>query len=75
MGVRDFAGGLVVHAAAGATGFALVLKIWQEERKKGLERSPQSTIHINPGMLTISILLLWVGWFGFNPGSELALTN
>ncbi|MDG7043771.1 MAG: ammonium transporter [Nitrososphaerota archaeon] len=75
MGVRDFAGGLVVHAAAGATGFALVLKIWQEERKKGLERSPQSTIRINPGMLTISILLLWVGWFGFNPGSELALTN
>ncbi|HKW05838.1 MAG TPA: hypothetical protein VJN71_11100 [Nitrososphaerales archaeon] len=75
MGVRDFAGGLIVHGAAGASGLAIVLKIWQEEKSKGLKHSPRSEFSINPGWLTLSILLLWVGWFGFNPGSVLAFNN
>jgi Amt family ammonium transporter len=75
MGVRDFAGGLVVHGAAGIAGLAIVLKIWQEEKHKGLKRSPKVNPSINPGWLTLSILLLWVGWFGFNPGSVLAFNN
>ena len=37
MGVRDFAGGLVVHGAAGAAGLAIVHRIWREEKKKGSE--------------------------------------
>jgi Amt family ammonium transporter len=75
MGVRDFAGGLIVHGAAGAAGLAIVFKIWQEEKSKGLKQSPGSGFSINPGWLTLSILLLWVGWFGFNPGSVLAFNN
>lgn len=75
MGVRDFAGGLVVHGAAGMAGFAIVLKIWQEEKRKGLKVSPVTALSVNPGWLTLSILLLWVGWFGFNPGSVLAFNN
>ena len=75
MGVRDFAGGLVVHGAAGIAGLAIVLKIWQEEKQKGLKISPKIIPSINPGWLTLSILLLWVGWFGFNPGSVLAFNN
>ena len=75
MGVRDFAGGLIVHAAAGASGFAIVLKIWQEEKKKGLKDSPKMDLAINSGWLILAILLLWIGWFGFNPGSVLAFND
>ncbi len=75
LGVRDFAGGLIVHGAAGAAGLAIVYKIWQEEKKKGLKESPAVGLSVSPGWLTLSILLLWVGWFGFNPGSVLAFNN
>ena len=75
MGMRDFAGGLVVHAAAGAAGLGIMLQIWGEERKKGLKESPKASANLSPGWLTLSILLLWVGWFGFNPGSVLAFNS
>lgn len=75
MGVRDFAGGLIVHGAAGIAGLAIVLKIWQEEKQKGMKTSPKINPSISPGWLTFSILLLWVGWFGFNPGSVLAFNS
>jgi len=75
MGMRDFAGGLVVHAAAGAAGLAIVYQIWREERARGLKESPQVKTKVSAGWLTLSILLLWVGWFGFNGGSVLAFNN
>jgi Amt family ammonium transporter len=75
MGMRDFAGGLVVHAAAGAAGLAIVLQIWREERKRGLRQSPQVPIKASKGWLALAILLLWMGWFGFNPGSVLAFNS
>ena len=74
-GMVDFAGGLVVHGAAGAAGLAILCQIWREERRRGLRTSPQVPIKLSPGWLTLSILLLWVGWFGFNPGSVLAFNN
>ncbi|MGB8780724.1 MAG: ammonium transporter [Candidatus Bathyarchaeia archaeon] len=73
MGMRDFAGGLVVHGAAGAAGLAFVYQVWREEKKKGLKESPSVRINLNPNVLTLSILLLWIGWFGFNPGSVLTI--
>src|SRR5437773_2698825 len=75
MGMADFAGGLVVHGAAGAAGLGIILQIWREEKKKGLATSPQVPVKLNLPWLTLSILLLWVGWFGFNPGSVLAFNN
>jgi Amt family ammonium transporter len=75
MGMRDFAGGLVVHGAAAAAGLALVYEIWREERKKGLKQSMKIGMHVNSTWLAMGILLLWVGWFGFNPGSVLAFNS
>ncbi len=75
LGMRDFAGGLVVHGAAAAAGLALVYEIWREEKKKGLKQSLKINMHINSSFLAMGILLLWVGWFGFNPGSVLAFNS
>ena len=76
LGMRDFAGGLVVHAAAGAAGLAILVQVWMESRKKSKEGiiAPTPAV-ISPNWLTLSILLLWVGWFGFNPGSVLAFNS
>ncbi|WP_299369926.1 ammonium transporter [uncultured Tateyamaria sp.] len=63
-GVRDFAGGIVVHETAGIA--ALVLAVFLRPRKN------QTTPPHNPGMVMMGAALLWVGWFGFNGGSQLA---
>ncbi len=75
MGFRDFAGGLVVHGAAAAAGLGILFQIWQEEKNKGFKKSPAVPVKLNKGWLTLSILLLWIGWFGFNPGSVLAFNE
>jgi ammonium transporter, Amt family len=63
-GVRDFAGGIVVHMTAGASALVLALMIG---RRKDWTKPPH-----NPGYVMIGASMLWVGWFGFNGGSALA---
>jgi len=63
-GVNDFAGGIVVHQTAGIA--ALILAAFLGQR-----RSKTTPPH-NPGMVMIGAAMLWVGWFGFNGGSQLA---
>ena len=67
MGIRDFAGGLVVHLTAGIT--ALVIAYFLGPRE-GFPNSVQPP-H-NPGLTMMGACMLWVGWFGFNGGSALA---
>jgi Amt family ammonium transporter len=67
MGVKDLAGGIVVHATAGVS--ALVLAIILGKRR-GFPQHPHPP-H-NPGMVFVGAAMLWVGWFGFNAGSQLA---
>jgi ammonium transporter len=67
MGALDFAGGTVVHIAAGLSGLAAILVL----RKR--EGYPEHAMH--PNSMVITLLgagFLWVGWFGFNGGSALA---
>ncbi len=63
-GVRDFAGGIVVHETAGLA--ALVIAFMLGARKEKA-RPPH-----NPGYVMLGASMLWVGWFGFNGGSQLA---
>ncbi len=66
-GVIDFAGGIVVHATAGASALTIA---WMLGRRHGFPRSLRPP-H-NPGMVMIGASMLWVGWFGFNAGSAAA---
>ncbi len=63
-GVRDFAGGIVVHETAGLA--ALIIAFFLGPRKNNY------TPPHNPGFVMIGAAMLWVGWFGFNGGSQLA---
>ena len=63
-GVIDFAGGIVVHATAGASALTLA---WMLGRRQGYPNSLKPP-H-NPGMVMTGAAMLWVGWFGFNAGS------
>jgi Amt family ammonium transporter len=63
-GVRDFAGGIVVHETAGLAALLLAVVLGPRKHK--------TTPPHNPGMVMIGAAMLWVGWFGFNGGSALA---
>lgn len=62
--VNDFAGGIVVHETAGLA--ALVVAFVLGSRKN------KNVPPHNPGYVMIGASMLWVGWFGFNGGSQLA---
>jgi Amt family ammonium transporter len=67
MGIHDFAGGTVVHINAGIAGLVAALVLG---KRKGYP-----TTAMPPHNLTLTAIgagMLWVGWFGFNAGSELA---
>tara|TARA_R110000824_G_scaffold3762_8_gene17998 strand:+ start:23123 stop:24445 length:1323 start_codon:yes stop_codon:yes gene_type:complete len=66
MGALDFAGGTVVHINAGVSALVAALILGN---RKGYPKEPMA-----PHSLTLTMVgtgLLWVGWFGFNAGSEL----
>ena len=63
-GVKDFAGGIVVHETAGLA--ALIIAFFLGPRKN------RTIPPHNPGYVMIGAAMLWVGWFGFNGGSQLA---
>ena len=66
-GVRDFAGGLVVHINAGIAALALVFVLGP---RRGFGKEA-----IRPHSLPLTLLgtgILWLGWFGFNAGSAFA---
>jgi len=63
-GVRDFAGGIVVHETAGLAALVIALVL-------GPRRNRTTPPH-SPGFVMIGAAMLWVGWFGFNGGSQLA---
>ncbi len=67
MGVLDFAGGTVVHINAGIAGLMAALVLG---KRKGYPTSAMPPHNL--GYTVIGASMLWVGWFGFNAGSELA---
>jgi Amt family ammonium transporter len=64
-GVIDLAGGIVVHATAGVSALVLAKMIGPRQGFPKHLHPPHS-----PGLVMIGASLLWVGWFGFNAGSQ-----
>ncbi len=67
MGAKDFAGGLVVHMSSGFSALAAAMFLG---KRRGFGKEPMPP-HNLP-FTVIGAALLWVGWFGFNAGSQLA---
>ena len=65
-GVRDFAGGIVVHAIAGLAGLASVLYVGRRKTVDAPHNIP---------FIALGTGLLWFGWYGFNAGSELKVDS
>ena len=63
-GALDFAGGTVVHINAGIAAVAAAILV-------GKRRSPGLEPHSVP-FVVLGAAILWIGWFGFNAGSQLA---
>lgn len=74
-GFLDFAGSGVVHMAGATAALAGVILLGARKGKYG----PNGEIHPIPGanlpMATLGTFILWLGWFGFNGGSQLKLSN
>ncbi|HKI74820.1 MAG TPA: ammonium transporter [Pseudomonadales bacterium] len=66
-GTHDFAGGTVVHINAGVAGLVAALVMG---KRQGFPTTPMPPHNL--GLTLTGASLLWVGWFGFNAGSELA---
>jgi Amt family ammonium transporter len=90
LGAVDFAGGIVVHTAAGLSALAAALVVgrrkgcvyWKDQLKaldqKGPSKPVSAGTEFKPTNIPYVILgagLLWFGWFGFNGGSALAADN
>ncbi len=67
LGALDFAGGTVVHINAGVAALMAALVLGRRKGYPGTAMPPH-----NLGMTVIGASMLWVGWFGFNAGSQLA---
>jgi len=68
MGVKDFAGGIVVHTTAGLAALVIALVLG---KRRTFGSSTMVPPH-SPVLTMIGASMLWVGWFGFNGGSALA---
>ena len=67
MGVLDFAGGTVVHINAGIAALVLCIMLGKRAGYPNTQMTPNSLV-----LTVVGASMLWVGWFGFNAGSELA---
>ncbi|NOQ36805.1 MAG: ammonium transporter [Methylococcaceae bacterium] len=66
MGVKDFAGGIVIHVNAGVAALVTALVLGNRKGFPTVSMSPH-----NMPMVVTGAGMLWVGWFGFNGGSSL----
>ena len=73
MGMRDFAGSSVVHCVGGWAGLAGIIMLGPRLGKYKKDGTVQPIPGHSMGLVFIGGLVLWFGWFGFNPGSTMAV--
>ncbi len=72
-GFWDFAGSTVVHSVGGWAALAGVILLGARTGKYKEDGSTNPIFGHNMGLATLGALVLWFGWFGFNPGSTMAV--
>ncbi len=73
MGFKDFAGSTIVHSTGGWAALAGVMVLGPRLGKFRRDGRVRTTPPSNVLVVTLGVLILWFGWFGFNGGSQLAL--
>ncbi|MGI9295013.1 MAG: ammonium transporter [Pseudomonadales bacterium] len=74
-GFSDFAGSGTVHVCGAVAAFAGVLLLGARKGKYGEQGQVNAIPGCNLPLATLGTLILWLGWFGFNGGSELKLSD
>jgi len=74
-GFSDFAGSGIVHMAGAAAALAGVLLLGARKGKYGANGEVHAIPGSNMPLATLGTFILWMGWFGFNGGSELKLSD
>ena len=75
LGFSDFAGSGIVHMAGASAALAGVVLLGARKGKYGTDGSINAIPGANLPMATLGTFILWMGWFGFNGGSELAVSS
>ncbi len=75
LGFYDFAGSLVVHALGGFAGLAGAIVLGPRIGRFNPDGSPNALPGHNLALSTLGVFILLIGWFGFNPGSQLAIAG
>ncbi|MBU2965539.1 ammonium transporter [Amphritea sp. 2_MG-2023] len=75
LGFQDFAGSVVVHMAGAAAALAAVILVGPRKGRYGPNGEVRAIPGANLPMATLGMFILWMGWFGFNGGSELKIAN
>jgi ammonium transporter, Amt family len=71
VGMQDFAGSTVVHLIGATGAFAALLLLGPRIGKYTKDGKPRAIPGHSMPMVGLGVLILWLGWFGFNPGSTL----
>jgi ammonium transporter, Amt family len=72
-GMQDFAGSTVVHYQGALAGLAGAILLGPRIGKFGHDGKPNAIPGHNMAFTTLGVIILWFGWFGFNPGSTLSV--
>ena len=75
MGFGDFAGSTVVHTTGGIAALIGTILLKPRLGKYGVDGKPKAIAGHNIPLASLGVFILWFGWFGFNPGSTLGVTN
>jgi ammonium transporter, Amt family len=75
LGFMDFAGSGLVHLAGASAALAGVLLLGARRGKYGKDGSINAIPGANMPLATLGTFILWLGWFGFNGGSQLVISN
>jgi Amt family ammonium transporter len=75
LGFNDFAGSGIVHLAGASAALAGVLLLGPRKGKYGKDGTINAIPGANLPLATLGTFILWLGWFGFNGGSELKISD